>query len=380
MKRNGLYRRREVFCFRYKTLAGGWREKSTQTADRAQATAFKTQFLADLAINELPTDLAERTVKQGCEAWVALHGKTLAKKSRQNEESYLRQLLSYGALAKKKLKLVTLVDFTDYQSYRLETVKALPINRELDILYSVLQEANLWRGGLLKYKRLRVVSKPGTAIDMKALRRLELVASTRPHWHVAMLCMILASNTGMRGGEIRKLKRGAIHLDESYLDVTRESTKNEGGIRRVGLNAAAIGALRRLLSRAELLGSTEPGHYLLPRDLTRRGRGTGWDPAQHQDSFHHSWASLKKTAGLPDLRFHDLRHSFITAMAENDVPLSVTRDQVGHLSPTITRRYEHIRDQTKLIAVQKLDALRKQHGFVDNFVDEDANVLGNPRQ
>jgi len=72
-------------------------------------------------------------------------------------------------------------------------------------------------------------------------------------------------------------------------------------------------------------------------------------------------------SGFPGLRYHDLRHSFITLMAENNVPLPVVQSMVGHMSPRMTRYYTHISNDAARRAVELLD--QKWSNFVDIFVD-----------
>ena len=71
-------------------------------------------------------------------------------------------------------------------------------------------------------------------------------------------------------------------------------------------------------------------------------------------SWRTAWRSLSKAAGLPKLRFHDLRHTAITSLAEADVPISTIMEIAGHLSPEMTRHYTHIRDKAKAAAVAQL--------------------------
>jgi integrase len=83
------------------------------------------------------------------------------------------------------------------------------------------------------------------------------------------------------------------------------------------LNADACEAAARLLIRAQSLGATKTDHYLMPKNLSRISHGVhksehGYDVLQHQTDWGAAWTALTKAAGFPDLRFHDLRHSFIT--------------------------------------------------------------------
>src|SRR5690348_9420140 len=104
-RQDGLYRRGETFCFRWKDPKDGcWKEKSTSSSDRAEAKGFKERFLEDVKNDTLPTDKADWTVEQACTRWVEQHVLNSAK-ARANERSYLRQLVRL--LGPKKLKAIT---------------------------------------------------------------------------------------------------------------------------------------------------------------------------------------------------------------------------------------------------------------------------------
>jgi integrase len=376
-RKNGLYKRAGgIFCFRYKDQQGHWREKSTGETDRTDALSFKKDWDGRNDDDMLPTNKANWTVKQACTRWVEQHTARLTSmKARSNERSYLRQMTNrIGAI---KLKNITLDTLKDYQAKRGEQVSARPINLELGILVNVLRETNLWRGALKEYKRLTEPdSEVGEAIANEQLQRLEATAASNPAWEVAYCAELLASNTGMRGAEIKKLRLGAIDLETRRLRIMRKTTKTGKGARWVELNHAATAAACRLYQRAQLLGANDPEHYLLPADLSRHTKATdplkgsrGFDPTRHQMSWDTAWRKLRAAAGLGKLRFHSLRHTYITVMAELGVPLPVTQSAVGHMSDAITRHYTHIRENVARAAVDKLDQLRNAPHFVDVFVD-----------
>jgi integrase len=58
---------------------------------------------------------------------------------------------------------------------------------------------------------------------------------------------------------------------------------------------------------------------------------------------------------LADLRFHDLRHTYITMGAEGGVALDVMMRQVGHINPTQTRDYVHIGESAVSDAVEVIE-------------------------
>jgi len=70
-------------------------------------------------------------------------------------------------------------------------------------------------------------------------------------------------------------------------------------------------------------------------------------------------AERETVARFQRLRFHDLRHTFITQMAERNVPLPVVQAMVGHMSAEMTRCYTQISDRAQRNAVELLDKARK---------------------
>ena len=68
-KRDGLYRRGNIFAFRYKDADGIWREKQTGKRGREEAKTFRAEFLRDLQTGTLPTHMAEWTLDQARDWW-----------------------------------------------------------------------------------------------------------------------------------------------------------------------------------------------------------------------------------------------------------------------------------------------------------------------
>ena len=81
----------------------------------------------------------------------------------------------------------------------------------------------------------------------------------------------------------------------------------------------------------------------------------GYDPTQHQQDWGTAWNSLRIKAGFPGLRFHDLRHTFITHMVECGISIAVIQTMVGHISMRMVRYYSHIASGIARKAVEVLD-------------------------
>ncbi len=63
----------------------------------------------------------------------------------------------------------------------------------------------------------------------------------------------------------------------------------------------------------------------------------------------------RKKAGLEDVRFHDLRHTFATRLVQNGVDLYVVKELLGHKSITMTIRYAHHNTESLRHGVEVLD-------------------------
>lgn len=179
-------------------------------------------------------------------------------------------------------------------------------------------------------------------------------------WEAAFYGSVLAANTGLRGGEIKRLPIGAIDLARRRLVIRRIEAKTDTSARHIELNLDATKAAERLLLRAHLFGATNPAHYLMPKDLSRISHGAckgqrGYDPNQPQKYWDSAWRSLTKAAGLDGFRFHDLRHTFVTHMVELGVPVGVVQAMVGHISSRMLRHYTHIASGVARKAVELLD-------------------------
>jgi len=63
---------------------------------------------------------------------------------------------------------------------------------------------------------------------------------------------------------------------------------------------------------------------------------------QHHSLLHQHWDAIRRRAGLPDVRLHDLRHSFASMLVNSGESLYVVQDLLGHSSPRMTQRYAHV--------------------------------------
>jgi integrase len=388
--RDGLYRREKgILAFRYKDKDGEWREKYTGAKDRSQAREFRNRFFEELKKHSVPTEMARWRLEETEEWWIEFRQPRISPSTQSSERYRLKHFARI--LGNKRLREIDSRDLDRYVSRRLkEGIGAWSINKEVLLWSLILRKAKLWSRLRDDYKPLRTrVSDIGRALSREQLLHLSRVARLKESWECAYYGFVLAANTGLRGGEIKKLKIGALDVARKRLVIRRKDTKSDAGARYIELNSSAAEAASRLLMRAKLLGSEKPEQFLLPKNLSRVKYGQekgklGYDPMQHQGYWDTAWHSLTAAVECPNcgtlqapgkvcqdksclndihtiksplsgLRFHDLRHTFITHMVEQGVPLGVIQTFVGHISARMVRHYTHISSGAARDAVDRLD-------------------------
>jgi integrase len=110
-----------------------------------------------------------------------------------------------------------------------------------------------------------------------------------------------------------------------------------------------------MFERADLLGHTESKHYLW--SACQWGR---YDPTKPMLKWDTAWRALRDAAGLHGLRFHDLRHTVITELAEMGVADQVLESISGHPSRRMLEQFSHIRIDAKRQALDAPDDLRRR--------------------
>jgi integrase len=233
-----------------------------------------------------------------------------------------------------------------------DAISNATVNRELDILRGVLKKAKRWHLFADEIRPLPVRQAIGRALAYDEKLRLLKVASSRPEWQNAAWAATLALNTTMRGCEIKQLRWRDIDLMEKTLSIRK--SKTEAGERVIPLNTDAWNTILSLYRRAQSLGSVESEHYVFPAC-----EAAHFDPTRPQASWRTAWRNMRAAAGLPKLRFHDLRHHAITELAESQASDSTVMAIAGHVSPKMFAHYSHVRLQAKRSA---LDALSTRRG------------------
>src|SRR5258705_8512911 len=223
------------------------------------------------------------------------------------------------------LPAITATAIADFQRTRHDAgIANRTINMDVGVLSRVLKSCGRWRALAEHVRNLPERQHPiGRALIADEQRRLFATAASNPEWEHVYCAAIVAANTSMRPVEVKHLRRCDVDRVKKLLHVRR--SKNETSHRVIPLNASALRALVRMFERADMLGHTEPEHYLCP--ACQWGH---FDPTKPMLKWDTAWRALRDASGLHGLRFHDLRHTIITELAEMGVADHVLESITGH--------------------------------------------------
>jgi integrase len=146
----------------------------------------------------------------------------------------------------------------------------------------------------------------------------ETAASGNPYPSAAIKLLLL---TGARRGEIANLQWQNVDFDQKYLRLPDSKT----GAKVIYLNDPALDIIRSLPRLSNNL-------YLIPGN--RVGSPSG--------AIDRAWSRVRLTAGLSDVRLHDLRHSFASIGIVDGLSLPVIGALLGHKHAATTARYAHL--------------------------------------
>ena len=237
-----------------------------------------------------------------------------------------------------------------------EGLSTTTVNSFHNVLHKALETAVRWN--LLARNPCDLVSPPRRKrfeIQPLSMQQIhQLLAAARGHRLEALVILALA--TGMRRGELLALKWQDLDLEKGTLQVRRILTripsklpgkgfeeaepKTDKGRRSIVLPSFTVEALKqhRLRQREAKLkaGSAWQDHdYVFCTSI-----GTHLNPTR--DALDVLKSLLEK-AGLPDIRFHDLRHSSATMLLGMKVHPKIVQEILGHSQIAITMDiYSHV--------------------------------------
>jgi integrase len=155
----------------------------------------------------------------------------------------------------------------------------------------------------------------------------------------------LAVTTGARLGELLALRWRDVELDAARIHVrqgrsktvggwTDAEPKTDSGKRSISLTTMAVDALRthrkaQLEHRVWLGAAWQDNDHVFPNQIGGH---------QFHSVIEHAYDKVIASAGLPRIKWHDLRHTAGSLLLPAGVPVAEVSEMLGHADPSITYR------------------------------------------
>lgn len=328
------------YAFQYEGVR--YRGAIPQARTKKQAQAVEAQLRLDLFAGKpgvkrqvpLFTAWAEEYL-----AWAKVN-----KRSWRSDVGHVKALCAeFGRL---RLDEVLPMRIEQYKRARLTTPTrhgtprtASTVNRELSTLSRLLGLAidagHLTANACQRVRKLRENNQRTTYLTLEQEQRLLFELNGRP---TPQALVIMALQTGMRRGELFSLEWRDVDLSRRELQVRQSKT---GRGRMIPLNVTAYDVLTnwpRLKGCALVFPNRRTG-----RKLT---------------NIKRAFTGACRRAGLVDFRFHDLRHTCATRLADAGADAFTIAELLGHADLSMTKRYTHATNERKHAAVAALTATK----------------------
>lgn len=308
---------------------------SYPTLGLSEARALAREMLMDVArgIDPSAEKQARRAAPTMDELWAA-YAKANARKKTIGQDEWAWGKFVAPALGSTLAREVTLEQVQNLHVALADT--PYQANRVLALLSSVLNygEAMGWRprgtNPCAHVKRFREFKRRRYMAPQEASAIGALLAKYEPTHPEAVAFIRLLILTGARKSELANA--GWSQLVGNKLVLDDHKTDGGGAQRVIHLSAAARQIIESLPYR--------PGKAILgiadPKKL---------------------WEKIRTEAGCPDLRLHDLRHSFASAGLSAGLTLPQIGELLGHSAPATTARYAHLVDRAAQRAVSEIESV-----------------------
>jgi integrase len=314
----------------------------------------------------LPIVTERQTVAQFLQRWLAGAKPSLRERTWVRYEQYVR-LHIVPTLGKVALTKLSPEHLQSLYAERLEAgLSPTSVHHLHATIHRALEQGVRW--GLVGRNVADLVDPP--RIQRHEIKTLSpedaqklLIAATDDRLEALY---VLALTTGMREGELLGLRWRDVDVESSALEVRGSLQRVPSGFviaepktaksrRRVSLTSTAVNALRRHRARqAEerlRLGAAWQNEDLV--FTTETGQ-----PVDATKMLRNSFTPLLKRAGLPAMRFHDLRHTAATLLLGRGIHPKIVSEMLGHTQTSITLDlYSHVTPTMQREATEAMEAI-----------------------
>jgi len=325
---------KKVWIYKRKNIKGwwcGWYE-SGKRKSKALPSKELAEHFKQIKYAQLHSDVFTGTVSVGWEQMISEY--TQAKKTQGVTQGtlyeHLLSLRNFERLEGKcSSKQITQNVIDDFILKRSLEIKRATLNKDLRNIKTFVYwcRKNRYLNGQLEIKELKLEERPVKSLNNTQVKNLLKAASLYPSMRIRIL---LALAIGLRRGEIESLKIGDIDFERNCMATTSKKTKKSMPSRPV--STEIISELFKYVS----------------------GLDVGQEKLFRTKFNYRQWRKICVKAGLLGLKFHDLRRTFCSLLAQNGVSTAVTQRLLEHSSPNLTNKIYTNVDPVLRHAVEQL--------------------------
>jgi len=168
---------------------------------------------------------------------------------------------------------------------------------------------NRYVNGEIKIRELKEDERPVKSLSNTQIKKL---LSTSKPYKTLWMRILLALGTGLRLGDIESWRISDIDFENSYVTTRSKKTRKSMGSRPVPV--PIMDELKKYVSRLD----------------------AGQEKIFNDNFSRYRWVKIRQKLGLDDFKFHDLRKTFGSVLAQNGVSTAVTQKLLEHSSPDLT--------------------------------------------
>jgi integrase len=354
-----VYRRGGIWWYEFQFRCQRLRESSFSSnkavaqrveRERRRALELGTSGLKELHQPTIFSSAARKWHETSKSRWSANNARI--------EETNMNRLLEH--FGRMLMSDISADDVSRYQTHR-KRHGASPktINLETGTLRAILRKNRLWANIQPDVRMLRVRTDVGRALSADEQHRL-LTACKASRSRSLYPAVVLSLHTGMRNGELRMVRWRQVDLLSKEV-LTGKGKTAGGDDRAIPLSETAWRTLKEWRTN---FPEATPEHFVFPSEryglAGNEGRMEGVsqpyliNPEIPISSWKAAWTRARATAKV-SCRWHDMRHTFVSRMAEGQASDATIMALSGHLSRKMMERYSHVRGEAKRSAIAVLD-------------------------
>jgi len=351
--RKETIRKKEVFSIDFQVDGHRVRKTLKGVRSRAEAVKVLNAEVVDAQRGKYFFAQKKRTFEEMATLYMEKYAKVNKKSWKTSDMVYLRRLKPY--FGNYVLSKITTEMIEEYKAKRLEDgLKNSSVNRELSCLRKIFNLALDWSYlSESPMRKVKSLSEKGSMRERILAEDEEVRLLEAAALHLKPIIMV-ALYTGFRKGAVLSLKWQNVDFEKGEIRTTQSKT---GAGRAVPMNSTVMSLLYDLKSQN---GYSE---YVF----------TNPETGKPFVDIKNAFLGACERAGIEDLHFHDLRHTFGSRLVRNGANINLVKELMGHASIVTTQRYLHSQVNEKKQAVEALTAKPQNQSpcqFRVNFSDE----------